>query len=964
MSKHHLRMKHLHRITLGISLISLLGLSSVFATAQDNQILDQIESDQLTADDLRFNTFQSCDEMETVLTDYIKDNFERNNFRWGPQPMLVELFAEESADFAADTTTTAMMASVPTPQIAKLESWGWGDDLAWINLSSTSSFSTTNTQVICIDEADIIKSDGDYLYYYNQKEQKVQIIKTPLNILDRTIDLARLDVVTEINLPNTFNGIQLYRQGDNLVIISNRWRNNYDWGFLNNGNQVDVIVYDVSNPAKPALIRFTELDGSYHDSRVIWDKLYLINQLYLDRYRPMRQWKTVDDINLDEITISPKNIDIAYTKNSDKKNLIVGDQTFPYHISVNEADCNNIYYVLPSEESVEQFGLNPSFTTINVIDLSSTENTPDITTAFGNTNTIHMAKDNVYLTSNFYVPGESRSCPPNARCMMPTFFGGQQHTLIHKFNVANTGVVYQDSTLANGSPLTQYSMDQWPEGNFRILTSTRNPDRATHLYILDKDLKTIWSVENIEPGEEFKSSRYIGDKLYLVTFEATDPLFVIDMVQPTDPKIIGELVIPGFSTYLHPYGPVQNNVQYLLWLGRDTDLNERGWTIQEGIKLDLYKVDYNQKRFVQQWKPDGDGRSWAEISSDNEGILNYCQKFYPSTDAISSLGDVSIDWWCERGKRNCVHTSRKPAYSCLADGNEIWKVAFWQGKVNMHYSEGSHVAVTQEFSEVRGDRGSQSEAVHNPRMFVWDAENKLLVLPMQLTDQEEGNEICESERDPEGNIIRQECRTNDQQTTSFIGMKAIHVSPSTGITETASFDYTHLYKQDPEIYRNGWYNTRLLMPRVGYVGDVLYQVNGAFGHFIDTANGSQQAFLPLGETNINFDPTNGWGNSGMVYNNDMKGTAVCLADKWWTLYTSSTDDCRYCASQLALFENTNNTQQLNYLEEVINIVDCDWSQLECSDAWITWYPTWVSLEGETSPWFKQLDDLYEIANCW
>ncbi len=859
-----------------MSLIFLLGLSSVFATAQDNQILDQIESDQLTADDLRFNTFQSCDEMETVLTDYIKDNFERNNFRWGIEPMiLADLFGEESADFASTTTTTSMLPSgAPLPKVARLDTWGWGDDLAWINLSSTSTFSTTNTQVIGIDEADIIKSDGDYLYYYNQKEQKVQIIKTPLNILDRTIDLARLDVVTEINLPNTFNGIQLYRQGDNLVIISNRWRNNYDWGFLNNGNQVDVIVYDVSNPAKPALIRFTELDGSYHDSRVIWDKLYLVNQLYLDRYRPMRYWDDVNDIDLDEITIAPKNIDIAYTKNSDKKNLVVGDQTFPYHISVNEADCNNIYYVLPSEESVEQFGLNPSFTTVNVIDLSSTENTPDITTAFGNTNTIHMAKDNVYLTSNFYVPGESRNCPPNARCMMPRFFGNQEHTLIHKFNINNPGVIYQDSTLVNGSPLTQYSMDQWPEGNFRILTNTRNPERDTHLYILDKDLEAIGAVENIQPGEEFKSSRYIWDKLYLVTFEQTDPLFVIDMVKPTDPKIIGELIIPGFSTYLHPYGPVQNNVQYLLWLGRDTDLNERGWTIQEGIKLDLYKIDYN-------------GRT-----ADN------------------------------------------------------------------------HVLVTQEFSEVRGDRGSQSEAIYNPRMFVWDEKNKLLVLPMQLTDQEQGNEICESERDPEGNIIRQECRTDDQQTTNFIGMKAIHVSPSSGITETASFDYTHLYKQDPEIYNNGWYNTRLLMPRVGYVGDVLYQVNGAFGHFIDTANGSQQAFLPLGESTIKFDPTNGWGNSGMVYNNDIKGTAVCLADKWWTLYTSSTEDCRYCSVQLALFENTNNTQQLNYLEEVVNIVDCDWSQLECSDAWITWYPTWVSPEGETSPWFKQLDDLYEIANCW
>lgn|GEM_PF-842222 len=186
----------------------------------------------------------------------------------------------------------------------------------------------------------------------------------------------------------------------------------------------------------------------------------MINELYMDFYRPMRNAGQLDDINLSDVELAPKNIDIAYTKNDDKKNLTVGDQTFPYHISVNKADCENIYYVLPSKDSIEQFGLNPSFTTVNVIDLSDTENTPDITTAFGNTNTIHMAKDNIYLTQNFWIPGESWNCPPNAGCIRPRFVGNQAHTLIHKMNVANTGVVYQDSTLVNGSPLTQYSMDQ------------------------------------------------------------------------------------------------------------------------------------------------------------------------------------------------------------------------------------------------------------------------------------------------------------------------------------------------------------------------------------------------------------------------------------------------------------------------------------------------------------------------
>jgi len=855
------------KIIFGSSLVILSGLSWVFATNEDTQIFEQLENSWPTADDLQFNAFQSCDEMNNVLENYIKDNFENrwnNNLRNIIQPLFWgdDVAIAESAEFIA------------APQALPATAGGMADGdnsfakVSNTTTSSTNDFSTTNTQVLWIDEADILKSDGDYLYYYNQKEHRVNIIKTPLDLASSTINLDRLDVVTDILLPDSFNGIQMYRQADNLVIVSNRWRNSYKGGFLNNGNQVNVIVYDVSNPAKPALLRMTELDGNYHDSRLIGDKLYIINQLYIDRYRPMRHWDDVLDVEFDDVAMVPKNIDVAYTRVADKKNLTIGDDTFPYHISVNEADCNNIYYVLPSKDSVDNFGLHPSFTTVNVIDLASTEKAPSLTTAFGTTNTIHMAKDNLYLTQNFYIPWENWNCPPNARCIMPSFHGWE-HTLIHKFNVIDQWVIYQTSTLANGSPLTQYSMDQWPEGNFRILTSTRRPERATHLYVLDDALTQIWSVENIEPGEEFKSSRYIWDKLYLVTFEQTDPLFVIDMVNPSDPKIIWELVIPGFSTYLHPYGPVQNNVQYLLGLGRDTDLNERWWTIQKGLKLDLYKIDYNTK------------------TADN------------------------------------------------------------------------HVMVTQEYSTVRWDQWSQSEAVYNPRMFVWDAARKLLVLPMHLMGQEDWNQVCESERDPEGNIIREECRNDSRQETTFIWMKAIQVTPENGIVETSSFDYTHLYKQDRDLYNNGRFNTRQLMPRVWYVGDVLYQVNGAFGHFIDMSSGWTQHFLPLGPSSIDFDAVNNPG-AGSVwwpvivepYSMDPQGVSLCLNNNNRTLYT--TDDCLYCEPQQEVFED--------YYAK-LNKVNCSENQLVCSDANITWYPTRVREDGQAYPWYKSLEDIAELAWC-
>lgn len=147
--------------------------------------------------------------------------------------------------------------------------------------------------------------------------------------------------------------------------------------------------------------------------------------------------------------------------------------------------------------------------------------------------------------------------------------------MVHKFALDEQTMTYVNSALLPGSPLTQWSMDEDENGVFRILTTTRSPQQATHLITLDKNLDKLGTLLNIEPGEQFKASRFMGDKLYLVTFEQIDPLFVIDVASPKMPKIIGELKIPGYSTYLHPYAAASNDVQWLIGLGYDTATGAR-----------------------------------------------------------------------------------------------------------------------------------------------------------------------------------------------------------------------------------------------------------------------------------------------------------------------------------------------------------------------------------------------------
>ena len=103
--------------------------------------------------------------------------------------------------------------------------------------------------------------------------------------------------------------------------------------------------------------------------------------------------------------------------------------------------------------------------------------------------------------------------------------------------------------------------------------------------MLDDKLQTVGVLENLAVGEQIYSARFVGDRAYLVTYKQTDPLFAIDLKDPVAPKVLGELKIPGYSTYLHPYAD-----NLLLGFGRDTETNTSGAIINKGLKLGLFDV--------------------------------------------------------------------------------------------------------------------------------------------------------------------------------------------------------------------------------------------------------------------------------------------------------------------------------------------------------------------------------------
>jgi uncharacterized secreted protein with C-terminal beta-propeller domain len=166
-----------------------------------------------------------------------------------------------------------------------------------------------------------------------------------------------------------------------------------------------------------------------------------------------------------------------------------------------------------------------------------------------------------------------------------------EKTIVHKIAIANGRVEYVASGEVPGRVLNQFSMDEF-DGYFRVATTTGRvlgrgiQNSANHIYILNEGLEMVGAVEDLAPGERIYSARFMGKRAYLVTFQKVDPLFVIDLSNPKQPKILGKLKIPGYSDYLHPY-----DENHIIGLGKETvEAEEGNFAWYQGLKLALFDV--------------------------------------------------------------------------------------------------------------------------------------------------------------------------------------------------------------------------------------------------------------------------------------------------------------------------------------------------------------------------------------
>lgn len=444
-------------------------------------------------------------------------------------------------------------------------------------------YSTTNVQVQGVDELDSVKNDGQYIYSLDSGT--VHIVKA--YPADELAEMAQIPY----DYYDEFYPSSLALDGDTLIVIGSSSNYSiYEFDFDMqiepdfHSSRTSVRLYDVSDPSDPTLTRELTFDGDFNNARKVNDTLYLVLNKYDFYYY---------GTDFDPETIHAEEVLPRYYDSLDEEEKLL-------------ADCTDIRY-LPRERD-----LNYLITVAVPLD----DGEVDVEVLIGSSENIYATSENLYVASTNYDSSDYHYDWSNAK------------TLVHRFALDDGEVGYASTGKVEGTILNQFSMDEH-EDHFRIATTKGHVwDSAipstNNLYILDQDLDTVGALEGIAAGETIYSTRFIGDRGYMVTFKKIDPFFVFDLSDPTNPQVLGELKIPGYSDYLHPYGE-----NYILGFGKDaTDASEEetetrnlDFAWYQGMKVALFDVSDVENPTQLYSVGIGDRGTESELLYDHKALL-------------------------------------------------------------------------------------------------------------------------------------------------------------------------------------------------------------------------------------------------------------------------------------------------------------------------------------------------------
>ena len=439
--------------------------------------------------------------------------------------------------------------------------------------SNTKDYSTTNIQVENVDEADIVKTDGDYIYSISEDNVIITDVKDPKQPKVVATIKSEDDDIPE--------DIILYK--DKLVVISTKGNQTQRYYYNNRMNTV-VKIYNITSREKPVLTKSYEMYEPYYISRCIDNVLYVISSGNL---------RKEDD-----------KIVVGYNEDNMEK----------------EMSIDKIKY-LKDVKTTKQ-------TLISTVDLNNETADIKLDSYLMNISNAYVSENAIYLLNQKY--NNDSKIPIKLLFGFKGVFGLEDYyemdsesgyyTEIYKFDIKEN-VEYKAKTKVKGKTINQYSLDE-KDNHLRIALYDNDGSRVA---IFDEDLKQIGISDNVAKGEKMYSSRFIGDKVYFVTYKTIDPLFVMDLSNEAKPKVLGKLKIPGYSTYLHPY-----DENHIIGIGMETkeiiNRNSNGKVISTtakvvGMKMALFDVSNVNSPVQISSVVIGDSRTTSAILTNPKALL-------------------------------------------------------------------------------------------------------------------------------------------------------------------------------------------------------------------------------------------------------------------------------------------------------------------------------------------------------
>lgn len=378
--------------------------------------------------------------------------------------------------------------------------------------SASEEYSTTNVQVLGVDEADIVKTNGEQIFLAG--EDCVTIVEAGEDGILTVRSVIGEEQLSPHLPADTYCWISgLYVFEDRLLILMQTLYSHWYLDVLadvvsmvpSTGPTSFIVSVDISDPSDPEVLTVVGVSGYVHASRMVNGIAYVVSVHSI--------WSYDETVPLPDLWKDGVSAEID-----------------PSVVRYDPEACYVDSYV-------------------NVLSFDATNGEFEVFSLMSAwASTIYMTVDNLYVTYQKWVgdtvlvdDGPVPESTDTAR------------TTIYKLAVDGLTLEPVARGEVRGWLLNQFSMDE-QSGYLRLATTTGWSDPENAVYVLDEDLVKVGEVTGLAPTERIFSARFVGDTLYMVTFLRVDPLFVIDLSDPSAPQVLGELKVPGFSSYLHPIG--------------------------------------------------------------------------------------------------------------------------------------------------------------------------------------------------------------------------------------------------------------------------------------------------------------------------------------------------------------------------------------------------------------------------